>query len=82
LEPESRKVDGKGIEKMSDSVEVVHEREPGFKIESIPPDDPAAAEALAATRTMSRMGQGFSRSYGGARHCNDTGGCYRVGNRL
>jgi hypothetical protein len=39
----------RGVEKTSDSVEAVREREPGFKAESIPPDDAAAVEALAAT---------------------------------
>ena len=39
----------RGVEKTSDSVEAVREREPGFKAESIPPDDAAAVEVLAAT---------------------------------
>ncbi len=42
-------MDGQGAEKPSDCVEAVREREPGFKAESIPPDDAAAVEALAAT---------------------------------
>jgi DNA polymerase III alpha subunit len=48
LEPESKKVDGKGVGKPSDCVEAVR-RKPVFKAESIPPDGAVAAEAVAAT---------------------------------
>jgi DNA-directed DNA polymerase III PolC len=37
---------------MAECVKTVREREPGFSVASIPPDDPATAETLSAARTI------------------------------